>query len=214
MKRKQTFLFFLLLFIVGLCSGQRKGTYYSSDKFSFFIGTSMGVLPMKITGTDDLGDEEYSTTTLRRTDTPVFKRVDTLGLALNFIFHCGLNIPFYRNENFSVGTKLGIGIGRQYSIRATQGFSSYLLFEYPQYLYYRNYKSDVDFSIMAGYKYSNGTLPYHLFLLAFDFYLNRKVNFHFYGSPFSYNYYSLFTNGELKPEICIREFGISCNYNF
>jgi len=192
MRSKLFFLSILIIFKLNLIHAQ--------DEFAVFTGASVGFVPFKMSGTLDVGNIS---------STPIFRHVDTTGLLTNIIIHLGINIPFYKSENFSIGTKLNLGLGYQYSIKNLEGLSETFFFDFPEYLYYRNYKTKFDYSVLLGYKYNRNVLPYQLFLIAFDWNIGENDQIRLYGSPFSYNYYSQYTNGEIKPLVKIREFGIS-----
>jgi hypothetical protein len=139
-------------------------------------------------------------------NSPDFKYTEKRVYGLNVLSHIGLNIPFYRNKNWSTGIKLNGGVGYQYGIGA-ENFSS-IIFDFPQYVYYRNYKKDFDFTILAGYKYTLAPISYGVFLLGFDYNLSNRNAIRFHISPYRTTYYSQLTNGDIKPAIRVVELGI------
>lgn len=179
-----------------------------TDKFSVTVDATTALLPMRLTGTLDVGNRSETIIDNKAiVSHPVYRHVDTLALAYNGIAHVGMNIPFYRAENWSIGTKLSLGLGIMRGLRAAEGINS-LVFDFPEYLYYRNYGSSFDFSILLGYKLSVAALPYSLPLLGLDVHIDELSAFRIYGSPVRYKYYTLYTNGELVPLIRIAEIGV------
>jgi len=201
--------FILLLFLLQLNG-------YSQDKIRVTTGASVSIVPMFLSGTMDVGNGNTSVngTTLISSE-PVYKRVDTTAIVLATSFYIGLNLPFYKNENWSTGIKFNAGLGYQAGAKAAEGLHS-LTFNFPQYIYWRRYKK-LDYSLLAGYKYTYAVLPYHLMLAAVDVSIGSGrglTTFRIYGSPFSYNYYSLYTNGEMHKAIRIYEAGLAVEVQF
>jgi hypothetical protein len=184
------------------------------DYFGVQLDGSIGLLPIELSGTTDVGNG--SSTIIDNNfvpSDPSYRRVDTLAIVFNTIFHLGINVPVYKNGAWSVGVKLNAGIGYQKGIVASEGLTS-MVFDFPQFIYYRNYNNYLDYSILIGYKYTHAALPYHLMLAAFDINLDDMNSFRFYGSLFRYNYYVLYTNGTMEPMARIGEYGISYTYTF
>ena len=182
----------------------------AQDRFRFFSAGNYGFAPVRFSGTMDVGNGNDGTIGGHVVASePIYIYVDTAGLLMNIIGQIGVNIPFYIKEDYSIGAKLRVGIGYQFSLKASEGLNSPFLLDFPQYIYYRNYKNDFDYSVLLGYKYTYNALSYHLFLLAFECNINESASVRVYGSPFPYTYYSLYTNGELKPLVKMREFGIT-----
>ena len=199
----------ILLFLVAF-------SVYSQDRIKVVGGVSLGVVPVFLSGTTDVGDGGGTFKGSRHIITnPVYRHVDTTGIVGNMAFYFGLNFPFYKNDNWSTGIKLNAGFGYQGSLKAAEGLES-LTLNFPQYIYWRHYKR-FDYSILAGYKYTYSSLPYHLMILGIDInsgFEKGDVTFRLYGSPFSYNYYTLYTNGQLKEAIKIYELGLAVDIYF
>jgi hypothetical protein len=194
--KKLTLIILLFISIFG-ANAQDK-----TDKFKFHYDVTLGVLPIKISGTMNTANSNSD---------PVYKFVDTTGIMGNFGLHIGMNIPFYRTENWSIGANVNAGVGRIGSFRAAEGLNSYTL-DFPQYIYYRNYKSSFDYSVLVGYKHTIAGLNYSLPLIAFG--LNKpNGSFLIYSSVKRYTYYSYYTNGDIKPALKIGEMGLMIFFN-
>lgn len=203
----------IMLFAL-ILSGPLAVNAQEADRFKVMVDATMALLPMRLTGTLDVGDRSEAIIDNKAiVSRPVYRHVDTMALAFNGIAHFGMNIPFYRAENWSIGTKLNLGFGIMRGIRAAEGINS-LVFDFPEYLYYRNHGGSVDFSVLLGYKYSLAALPYGLPLLGLDVNLDDQSVIRIYGSPVRYKYYTLYTNGELVPLIRIAEIGIGYVLSF
>lgn len=200
----------LILFFLGFISNFGFVVAQDVDRIRLFTSGDYGILPIKISGTMDIGNGNEGVSNGHvYVSAPVYRHVDTTAIMMNTIGHFGINIPFYKTESWSIGAKFSAGVGYQFSFRAAEGLNSPFLLDFPQYCYYRNYKHNFDYSVLLGYKYNYSALPYHLFLVAFDFNVNNLFTFRIYGSPFSYKYYAQYTNGNLEPMVKIKEFGIS-----
>ncbi len=173
------------------------------DSRSINSDVSIGFLPIVISGTSNVGDESR----------PIYKHIETSGLMMNLIAHIGANLPFYSTKNWSVGAKLSVGFGYQNSLKNAEGLSSYL-FDFPQYIYYRNYSSNFDFSVLLGYKFTYTALNSHLMLMGIEYNIDEDTSLRLYGSLFRYKYYTQYTNGKIEPATKIGEFGFAYIYNF
>lgn len=202
-------LLFILLYIFSCTSILAQKT----DRFRVYTGVSAGFVALRLSGPTDIGNGGTSSTTNSTyVSYPVFRNIDTTALALNFFVPLGFNIPVYRSDNWSAGFKLSAGVGYQMGIKAAEGLSSFG-FDFPQFVYYRRYSGNIDYSILAGWKYSYVALPYQLCLLG------AEINFEesqlrFYFSPVPYTYYREYTNGRIEPAAKIYEAGVGYFYNF
>ncbi|MBI2279734.1 MAG: hypothetical protein HYU68_03465 [Bacteroidetes bacterium] len=193
-------------FIINNINGQ--------DSFNLFSDVSIGFLPIFIAGTQDVGDgNETVIGNYTTPSAPVYKYIETSGLMINLVTHFGASIPFYSTEKWSTGAKLSVGFGYQKDIKNTEGLSSFL-FNLPEYIYYRNYSTGFDFSILLGYQYTYTALNSHLMMMAFDYNINENKSLRLYGSLFRYKYYNLYSNGRIEPSTKIGEFGFTYIYNF
>lgn len=176
------------------------------DKFRVFIDASVFILPIKLSGTMTMDTNLFP-------NDPDFLHPDTTTIMAGATGHLGFNIPFYRLENWSLGSKLSLGLGQLANINITQG-SQATIFDFPQFVYYRNYKSYFDFSVLVGYKYTFSELPFHLLLAAFDYNIDDKRILRIYGSIIPQKRYNYYINEIFAPELKIREFGISFYKSF
>jgi hypothetical protein len=184
------------------------------DELVWLSDASIGFLPVKIVGTQDVGNgNEIVIGNNIVPSAPIYKHAETSGLMMNLTTHVGVSLPFYSTKNWSVGTKLNIGFGYQKGLKNSEGLSSFLL-NFPEYIYYRNYSSGFDFSVLLGYQFTYTSLDSHLMMMAFDYNINEEATLRVYSSLYRYKYYNLYTNGKLEPSVKIGEFGIAYIYNF
>jgi len=184
------------------------------DIFTIAAASSVGVVPFRLSGTMDVGNGNM--TQLGNyivTSEPVYKHIDSSMYIINIIVHFGLNISILRGENWDAGAKLNIGLGNQFATNGAEGLKSFLL-DFPQYIYYRNFKSNLDFSVLAGYKYTYSVIPYQLLIAAFDFNIDLMNSIRLYGAFTKDRYYTLYTNGNIVPTITLTEFGIGYTIEF
>ncbi len=189
----------LVVFVLGIifCTNT-----YSQDEFQWNIDVSLGLVPVKIKEFTNKGSD----------DKPVWKLEEWQSYMGNSLVHFGTHIPIYKNRSWSIGSELNIGIGIQQRLDNHEGNNDGLkliTFDFPQYLYYRNYSTSVDFAILFGGKYTFSVYSYWLPLAAVQFRLGDLGFLRFYGSLKSYKYYNYFTNGTLEPTWTIREYGIA-----
>lgn len=184
------------------------------DSFNLFSDVSIGFLPIFVAGTQDVGDgNETVIGSYTTPSAPIYKHTETTGSMINLVAHFGGSLPFYSNEKWSTGAKLSVGFGYQKSINNAEGLSSYLL-NFPEYVYYRNYSTNFDFSILLGYQFTYTALNSHLMMMAFDYNIDENKSLRLYGSLFRYKYYNLYSNGRIEPSTKIGEFGFTYIYNF
>lgn len=139
--------------------------------------------------------------------------IDTSALMINIVAHVGTSVPFYANESWSTGVKASIGLGYQINRNAAQGLSSYLI-NTRSFAYYRNYSTNLDFSILLGHQFTFTALNSHLMMLGLEFGIGEDASIQLYSSLFRYKYYREYTNGTLEPALKIGEFGVSYMYQF
>ncbi len=189
--------------------GQEKKTEkpVKVDRFRFHFDMNASATSFRLLGTSDIGNGDVTLIDgYPVTKEPVYKYVKKRIFGANFTMHIGFNIPFYRTETWSVGVKTNIGVGFQRGILA-EDFSS-VIFDLPQYAYYRNYKNKFDYTIFAGYKYTLAPISYGLFIVGFDYNLNKRNAVRVFISPLRRTYYSKLTNGDLQPIVRVVEFGV------
>lgn len=176
------------------------------DRFRIHADFMLSLSSYKLMGVSDISSSSLTIINNKEVTTqPNYKYVEKRVFGFNPLLHVGLNIPIYRKRNWSTGFKINGGVGYQYGIVA-QDFSS-VIFDFPQYVYFRNYKNDFDYTILVGYKQTLAPISTGLFLVGFDFNLSDRTALRFYVSPFRTTYYSKLTNGDLKPAIRAIEFG-------
>lgn len=176
------------------------------DRFRIHADFMLSLSSYKLMGASDISNSSLTFINNKEVTTqPNYKYVEKRVYGLNPILHVGFNIPIYRNKYWSTGFKINGGVGYQYGIGA-QDFSS-VIFDFPQYMYFRNYKHDFDYTILVGYKQTLAPISTGLFLVGFDVNLSDRTAIRFYVSPIRTTYYSQLTNGDLKPAIRAIEFG-------
>jgi hypothetical protein len=197
----------LLLSFFSVISGNSDSLKVKIDRFRIHGDITLSVSSFKLMGVSDISSSSLTIIDNKEVTTePVYKYQEKRVFGLNPILHVGFNIPFYRTNNWSVGVKVNGGIGYQYGIGA-ENFSG-LFFDFPQYVYYRNYKKDFDFTVFAGYKQTIAPISSGLYLVGLDINLSNRNAIRFYLSPYRRTYYSELTNGDIKPAIRIIEFGV------
>lgn len=200
---------FLLLIIQSIAFGQ------IFNKVSFFADFTLGISPVKLAGTFDSG--LGTVTVIDAYAVPVAPELihgEEITLLITPKIHIGMEIPFYTHEHLSFGIKLAVGGGRQFEVPGDPNFLTAYVYDFPQYIYFRNNKNSFDYSIQVGYKYTHTILPSHLILAAFEINLNEASSIKLYASPFSYKYYIYYTNGRYEPQVKIPEFGLTFGMNF
>ena len=184
------------------------------DRLRFSLGTSVSILILPMTGQMDVGDGIESTVNNQlMPKEPVYQVKDTTGILGGLYLHGVLVLPFYQQKSWSTGLKASAGIGRHTSMRAADGLTS-LVYDFPQYLYYRNYASGVDFSVLAGYKYTMAPLSFHMLLGGLEFHLQNQNSIQLYGSLLSNKYYRYYTNGVTEEVLKATEVGAILNFYF
>ena len=130
----------------------------NKDSYTWFSDVSIGFLPIAVTGTSNVGDESK----------PIYEHTETSALMINLVAHFGASIPFYITKTWSTGAKLSTGFGYQNNLKNVEGLSSFVL-NFPNYLYYRNYSSSFDFSVLLGYQFTYTALNSHLMLMGIEY---------------------------------------------
>jgi hypothetical protein len=188
-------------------------TFAQKDKFKVFMDFQIGLIPLKVMGTTDVGD---GTTTIidgyEKTVNPDYDYKKVNGSPASTSFHVGFNMPFLRKDNWSIGSKISGGIGYIGGIKNADGFTS-LHYEFPEYLYYKHTKG-FKYSAFFGYKINWSAIPYSLIIIGAELHLNSKISFSFYGSPFPYKYWTKYSDGTYTTALRIREFGITLRQYF
>lgn len=173
------------------------------DTRNFFSDATIGYIPILTIGSSNVGTESR----------PVYEHTETKGTMLNFLLHVGVKQPFLIKDSWSAGVRLSVGWGGQGNMSNAEGLTSYV-FDFPEYIYYRNNSSNIDFSVLLGYKYTKAALNSHLLLFGLEYHIDDDRSLRFYGSFYRYKYYTQYTNGRVEPAIKIGEFGLVYTYNF
>jgi hypothetical protein len=180
----------------------------SPDRFRFHGEIAISALSYKLSGIDDVGSGNVSILKSKEVvQDPEYELVEKRAFSTGLKFRIGFNIPFYRAPKWSIGIKNNIGAGYQYGILA-EGLSS-IAIDAPQFLYFRSYNENHDYSFMMGYNYCLSSISHQVFLLGFDINEGERTAFRFFLSPIRRVYYSELTNGDLVPAIKVTELGIS-----
>ena len=178
-------------------------TVKSQDNYNWNSGVSVSFLPITVIGTDNIGTEYQ----------PIYENTETSGLMMNLVANFGVSIPLYATDKWSTGVRLNTGLGYQNSISNAEGLSSFVI-NFPNYIYYRNYRSSFDFSVLLGYQFTYTALNSHLMMLGFEYHIDDDTSLRLFGSLYNYNYFREYTNGKIEPAIEISEFGLAYIYNF
>lgn len=192
----------LLTVLVGNASAQTKKHTWQVDRFRFSTMATYGYLPFNMTTVTESKEERGQ-----------YEMQETNASLHNFLIQAEVVIPFYRTSNWSVGSKLGAGAGLQAS-QELDGLNGNPIYDFTQFLYYRNYGTAIDFSILAGYKYNKSPFSTHFALGGVEFKAYKNSSVRLYGSLNSHKYYQMFTDGRIAPLIKIREFGVSIVNSF
>jgi hypothetical protein len=208
MKFRKVQCLFLILIIRTTSFGQ------IHEKVSFFTDFTLGISPVKLAGTFDSGSANYIIIDQNAVPTaPKLIHAEETTLLITPKFHLGLSIPVLTHEHYCIGFKLAVGGGRQFEIPGDPNLLTAYVYDLPQFIYYRNYKTSFDYSIQVGYKYTHTVLSSHLILAAFEINITNVSSIKFYASPISYKYYTYYTNGRYEPRVKIPEFGFAYSIN-
>jgi hypothetical protein len=206
---------FIFIFAGGIAFAQRDSIKQpisgkdGPDRFRGNIDITLSMISYKLTGVTDKGDGTMTVIGNHEVvKEPVYRYGKKRVIGANVKLRVGLNIPFYRGPDWSTGIRTNIGIGYQYGVLTDAEISSGV-FDIPQYVYFRYYKGDHDFTISAGWNYNLSKISNGMFIMAFDLNLSNRSALRFYCSPIRKVYYSQLSNGELKPALKVSEFGIS-----
>lgn len=192
-----------------VAQGRKQKSEWQVDKLGITYGSTISIVPIKLTGLVDKGTSSYRTINSHDVpDKPDYSIQDTLSMLAGITLQVGVNVPFYRTSNWSTGAKLYAGAGYHENVTAAEGAKGFM-YDFPQFLYYRNYKGKIDYTLLMGYKYTNAALSYQLALAGVEFELKNRTSVRLHGSLNSYKYYMQFTDGRTKPAVEFRDFGIS-----
>lgn len=182
--------------------------------FSFHGDYTLGANFINLTGTTDVGDKGGTVIDNNAfVSAPQYEYTEEKFTLLNYLnLHVGTDIALLRMGKTTVGLDLNVGIGRTRGIRFDDVPSIFV--DFPEYAYVRHQFGEVECGISVGYKYAISRLPISLFLVAFDYHFLDRHALRLYGSPISQKYYQLYSNGNLRPMITIRELGLSYYYSF
>lgn len=169
------------------------------EGIGLIVEGSYGLVPIKMSGQYNISDTDSKL---------IYVDKDTLSLSGNIMATFGASYAFYKNKDWCIGAKLEGGIGFIFPIKAAEGLGG-LNLHFPQYIYYRNYSTRIDFTINLGYKYTRMALPYHSMVSKIEVNLGDQISIGLYGTLFSFKYYTLYTNGQLNTAAKINEFGIT-----
>ena len=204
----------IITLVAGFTSGlqaqkiKAKKSEWQVNKFYPMVSITTVIIPVKLSMLgEQLSHYEY----INSSQVPVdfaLSIQDTTGYLLSATLNLGANIPFYRAENWSVGTQLHAGIGKHKSLRAAAGLES-LVFDFPQYLYFHHYKGKHHIKLLAGYKYTIAAFNYHLPLAGIEFNVHDRVAIRLHGSLNNYKYYRLHTDGKMEPAMIYKDFGVT-----
>jgi hypothetical protein len=197
--------FFLVAFMLTLVgqNGFAQKSSWQVDKLRVGTGSTFGYLPTKVKA---LQESEEGTGRYEMQEI-------TTGVG-NILLQAEVVVPFYRTPSWSVGAKVGAALGFQYASEEVEELNGAIVYDFPQFLYYRNYKTVIDFTVLAGYKYTKSPLSTHFALGGLELQVTEEYSVRFYASLNSHKYYQLYTDGREEPMITLREFGISILKSF
>lgn len=184
------------------------------DKFGILVDLSFGIVPMKMEGTSEVTNSGIMVINNNEIAVnPIYEYKTIRSAMFNTTSHIAVNFPFYKTENWSLGVKLGVGIGFQQGFKSLEDFTS-IVFDFPQYAYFKHNGERMEYSVLLGYKYSYASLPYQLVIAGFEYHFNLENSFRFYTSFIGNRYYTLYSNGDLKPAVKTNEFGFVLIHQF
>ncbi len=182
----------------------------AQDKFRFHFSATYGMTYIKVNATDDVGNG--ITTMIDNNIVPIapeLKKITVKGKIASPSVSIGFNLPIIKNNNWSAGVNVNVGLCSWIPVSNSEGLSSPINIDLPQYIYYRNYKNKIDYSLMLGYRYTRSSLPTHHILGAVEVHLRNDVYLRLYSTLNRYTYYSYYSNGESKPFISFSEIGLT-----
>jgi hypothetical protein len=172
------------------------------DEFSFKYSSYFGLIPISLNTTENVSEVGSHT---------LYRKVEDKSMVISCIINFGANIPLYKTKNWSLGVNPNVGIGGQMDI-IQYGALPALCFDFPQYIYYKNYKNSFTYSFLLGYKFSfMGYLPYQVPMAGFEF-SSGGYYIGLYASLKKYQYYTLYTNGDIEPSLGILDFGLAFGF--
>ncbi|QHL88104.1 hypothetical protein GU926_11945 [Nibribacter ruber] len=176
------------------------------DKLRVATGATLGYQPLKVRGIDESVDNPGT-----------YEMKDAEASFTNILLQAEVVLPFYRTDAWSVGARAGAALGLQMvsqGVKGLEDLNGSVVYDFPQFLYYRNYQTSFDFTVLAGYKYTKASFSTHFALAGLEVQLMDSYSIRGYGSLNSYQYYLLYTDGREEPALTIREFGISLMKSF
>jgi hypothetical protein len=183
---------------------------FAQDEFRFHYSIGSGLTTIKLTSTEDVGD---GTTTIIDNNivplAPNFKNITAKGKLASPSITAGFSLPIIKNNNWSVGVNINAGLGSWVPISNSDGLLSPINVDLPEYIYYRNYKNKIDYSLMLGYRYTYTVLPTQHILGAVEVCLFDDNYLRLYTTLNRYNYYVYYSNGESKPVLGFSEIGLT-----
>lgn len=184
------------------------------DKFGVLVDLSIGFVPMKLQGTSEVSSNGIAQINGHDVaNNPVYEYKVIRTVMLNSSTHLSLNLPLHKTENWSLGLKIGAGIGSQKGFNSVEDLTS-IIFDFPQYAYFKHNGDQLEYSILLGYKYAFASLPYQLVIAGFEYHFNLENSLRFYTSFIGNRYYNQYSNGDLKPAIKSNEFGFVLIHKF
>ncbi|GAA4309369.1 hypothetical protein GCM10023183_26530 [Nibribacter koreensis] len=126
----------------------------------------------------------------------------------NLLINAEAVFPFYMTPSWSVGAKAGASIGLQMVREQTDDFNGGVIYDFPQFLYYRNYQTWLDFTVLAGYKYTNAPLATHFAVSGVEVQVTDRISARLYGSLNNYKN-QIYRNGGEEATVTLREFGFT-----
>lgn len=194
-----------LLLIIGSIQGmaQQKLKF---DRPRFAVSATASVLVLPMSAFIDVNEGTAVVDGNLIPSDPKYQVRDTTGYIFGLYAHGVFILPLYQKQNWSIGIEANAGLGKHTSLRAAEGLHSVVL-DFPQFMYYRNHASSVDYAVLAGYKYTLGPLPLHMLLVGFELHRDNDHIIRIYGSVLSNKYYRYYTHGVIEEALRSREVG-------
>ncbi|WP_192822666.1 hypothetical protein [Rufibacter sp. LB8] len=192
----------LVMSVTGNALAQKKKNNWQVDKVRFGIGSTVAFMPFRMQNYYENEDGEYE----------VEEKPSKVVTAL---VRGELSVPVYRADTWSVGVKTGVGVGLQGVPQPEGDSESVLVYDFPQFAYYRNYATPVDFSLLLGYKYSHSHFSTHFGLAGVEVKVIENVWLRLYGALNTQDYQQLTRQEAIPaPTHQLREFGLTVLTSF
>lgn len=189
-----------------------------ADRFYVYLNASMKALPILGYGQRNVGGTNEI---IVGGNPPVlidphyeWKRIR--GFARGLGIGLGMNIPFYRSDSWSIGTKIGGEASFLVGVKPVLEGEKFIAYTLPNVsLYYRKQWDNVDISFLMGYQRTkNFYVPYNVATAGIMLHSGGIGGIGIYSSLFRQKYYWRTTLGEDRLALKIGEVGLNFTVNF